>query len=190
MAKSKNRLILFGIVILVVACVAAPTYFAVRNYYYKQRFSEMLFEAIEKDPSLLDEISLDFTHSSSEIVGQLKDRDAESNFNFVNSGLHLLIPDGTRMDQHDNAWGNVWCCSTFPAESDFPVLPESTFSIRKRTGTQPIVFPMLTEPNRDVPEDVTIYDITVPNDPYMKMAFSHPESNRLWVNYGYRPPTD
>ena len=193
MANSKNRLILFCVAILVVACVAAPTYFAVRNYYYKLRFYEILFDAMEKDESLISKLAIGSKHSSSQIVGQFKDKDAESNFNFVNAVLQLQIPDGTVMDQCDGGFGavgSIYCCFTFPSAEAFPVLPDPTFSVREKNGTEPLDFSMLTAQNRDVPDNVTVYDITVPNNPWGKVALSHSESNRLWLIYCYHSPTD
>ena len=182
MSKQKNRFAIVKWILLGTVCLLFVGYVAF-NLAAAFTLSSAL-NVMAEDESLFD-----LSHSSVQIVGEFDDETAKSNFRFVNGGLKLQIPDGTEIDQHDNAWDRVVCCFTFPLAENFPELPEPIFEEREQI-TQELNFSNLSLQNREIPSGIKVYDEHIAENPYTQFVCSHPDTRRLWVYYGYRPPTD
>ena len=132
MSKPKNRFAIVKWILLGTVCLLFVGYVAF-NLAAAFTLSSAL-NVMAEDESLFD-----LSHRSVQIVGEFDDETAKSNFRFVNGGLKLQIPDGTKIDQHDNAWDRVVCCFTFPPAEKFPDLLEPIFEERQQI-TQALSF--------------------------------------------------
>ena len=124
-----------------------------------------------------------------QVVGHFSDSDAESNYALICNGLGLTFPDGTTIDQHDNAWDRIVCSFQFESGSAMPSLTAEQFQPCERSG-ETIFFADLTENNRGVPDSAIKYEVTIQGNPYTQILYSDPETSRIWVYFGYRPPMD
>ena len=119
MAKRK-RLITIGIVFLGIAFLGFVAWWAGRIL-LGLALVFLVGEAIQ------DEGLFDFDHSSVQVVGHFSDSDAESNYALICNGLSLTFPDGTTIDQHDNAWDRIVCSFQFESGSAMPSLTAEQF---------------------------------------------------------------
>ncbi len=153
---------------------------AVTAYTFLLAFSEMADE----------EPLFDFEHRSVETIGRFTDSDAESNYNFVANGTGISFPDGTVMDQYDDSWGQIACCFQLPPDVLLPDLLSSRFQKSGDTNREPVAFPDLTEPNRNVPPFAKKYETTSFVNSYPITLYADLESNRVWVDHRYPSPMD
>ncbi|WDQ15123.1 hypothetical protein [Rhodopirellula sp. P2] len=130
------------------------------------------------------------SHSSVQTVGEFNDETAESNYRFVTGGLGFGFTDGTEIDQHDNAWDILVCCFTIPQGGPFPDFSDQRFVEGARPDSASSEFAILTPENQAVPVTARRFDLILPDDHYRKYLYSDAKSNRVWVRYGYQPPTD
>jgi hypothetical protein len=179
---SRKRIFTTGIVLASFALIGVLAW-AAYQFLIGFAFAGLIGELLE------DEALFDLSHRSVQVVGDFSDSDAESNYNFVTECLGIQFLDGTVVDQHDNAWDRIVCCFQIESHAISPSFPPEKFTACER-GNERVIFPDLSETNRDVPSAAAKYDVIIPDDPYAKIVYHHPETDRIWIYFGYRPPMD
>ncbi|TWU37117.1 hypothetical protein Poly41_32440 [Novipirellula artificiosorum] len=132
----------------------------------------------------------DLEHRSVETIGEFTDSDAQSHYNFVTGGTGISFPDGTVADQYDDSWEQVSCCFQLQFDSELPSFLPSRFVESSLAKGETIMFPGLTEANRNVPPSAKRYEAPSLVNSHRVTLYVHAESKRIWVNHRYPSPMD